>query len=294
MRKGHSPLEVVRDAVDRGIDSVIVGVSGGRDSVATLDLCVKHFRVVRCYFMYVVPGIQFQERYLKMLERRYNVEIERLPHYPLTRILSQGVLRHKTNATMSLRQCKQGHFYAYVRQRFGLRWIALGEKACDSLERNTQMTKRGGVQEQRGTIMPLAWWSDSDVQSYVSSLRIPIAPDYGLSAKSLESLRRQRSGSFSSLLRIDALLLIRERYPDDYDRIRKMFPLVDAHVLRFESLRRRGLIDEKPAVSEVCRRAGKRRSTTSVEPADSHSDSSPTSPTSPGATDGEEIQGEHT
>lgn len=285
MRKGHSPLGVVRDAVSRGIESVIVGVSGGRDSVATLDLCVKHFRVVRCYFMYVVPGIQFQERYLQMLERRYNVEIDRLPHYTLARILSQGVLRHKTNATMSLRQCKQSHFYAYVRQRFGLRWIALGEKACDSLERNTQMTQRGGVQD-RGTIMPLAWWSDSDVQSYVSSLRIPLAPDYGLSAKTIESLRRQRSGSFSSLLRIDALLLIRERYPDDYERIRAMFPFVDAHVLRFESLRRRGLIDEKQPISEVCRRAGKRRAAaTSDSPTDS-----PTLPTSPGATDGEEIQ----
>lgn len=282
MRKGHSPLGVVRDAVSRGIESVIVGVSGGRDSVATLDLCVKHFRVVRCYFMYVVPGIKFQERYLQMLERQYNVEIERLPHFTLPRILSQGVLRHKTHATMSLRQCRPHHFYAYVRQRFGLRWIALGEKACDSLERNTQMTQRGGVQEQRGTIMPLAWWSDSDVQSYVSSLRIPIAPDYGLSAKTMESLRRQRSGSFSSLLRIDALLLIRERYPDDYERIRAMFPLVDAHVLRFESLRRRGLIDEKPAASEVCKRAGKRRAAATTN-----------SPTSPGATDGEEIQADH-
>lgn len=258
MRAGHKPLEVVQEAVKLGIESVIVGVSGGRDSVATLDLCVKHFRAVRAYFMYIVPGIQFQERYLQMLERRYNVEIVRVPHFTLPRILSQGVFRHKTKSAGSLRKCRPHHFYAYMRKRLGVRWIALGEKACDSLQRNTQMVQRGGVQEQRGTIMPLAWWSNSDVESYVSSLRIPLAPDYALAAAAPDALRRSRSGSFSSLLRIDALLQIRERYPDDYERIKRMFPLIDAHVIRYNSLRERGLVSDESAGSEVCRQVAER------------------------------------
>lgn len=260
MREGHKPLEVIHEAVKLGIDSVIVGVSGGRDSVATLDLCVKHFRTVRAYFMYIVPGIQFQERYLQMLERRYKVEIVRVPHFTLPRIMSQGVFRHKTKSTGALRKCRQHHLYAYIRQQLGLHWIALGEKASDSLQRNTQMAQRGGVQTQRGTIMPLAWWSNSDVESYVSSLRIPLAPDYALAASAPDALRRSRSGSFSSLLRIDALIQIRERYPDDYERIKRMFPLVDAHIIRYNSLRERGLIDvEKAAGSEVCKQVAERR-----------------------------------
>ena len=261
MREGHKPLGVIRDAQRHGIDTIAVGVSCGIDSVATLDLCVSHFANVRPYFMYVVPGISFQERYLAYLERRFNVKIERVPHWMLARVLSDGVLRYKTIASASLRKCRPAHFFAWIRQRLNCQWVATGEKAADSLERNTQLVQGGGVQATRLRLYPLAWWSTADVQSYLASKHVMMPPDYRLNAMLPESLRNSRGSSFGGLINMREILPIAENYPEDYARIRKMFPLIDGQLVRWKMLNERGIVTNEKR-SEVCRGVNVRRKAT--------------------------------
>jgi phosphoadenosine phosphosulfate reductase len=241
MRAGKSPLCVVEEAKGRGIDEVIVGVSGGMDSVATLDVCLRSFRVVRPYFMYVVPGLEFQERYLRYLERFYGVAIDRVPHWMLARVYRDAVFRHSTDQTASLRKCRPAHFAAWIRQRTNLWWLATGEKAGDSLERNTSMVRDGAVQESRGRVYPLAWWSTSDVQSYLASKRLALPPDYNLNEQSDPALRSQRGSSFGGIVTMREIVMIAERFPGDLAKIRRVFPLVDVQLQRWKQLKDRGL-----------------------------------------------------
>ena len=74
-------------------DSVIVGFSGGKDSVVTLDLCMKHFSRVEAYFLYYVPGLSFNERMLTWAEHHYGLTIYRLPHFELAQFLRYGSFR---------------------------------------------------------------------------------------------------------------------------------------------------------------------------------------------------------
>jgi phosphoadenosine phosphosulfate reductase len=74
-------------------DNVIVGFSGGKDSICALDLCCRYFGTVHAYFMYLVPGLSFQEAQLRWYEQRHNLKIHRVPHPMLSSWLKWGVFR---------------------------------------------------------------------------------------------------------------------------------------------------------------------------------------------------------
>lgn len=228
------PFDVVRRAKsDYGIDAVVCFVSCGMDSAMALDVCCKHFGRVEPVFMYVVEGISFQERYLRYLEQRNGVTIRRVPHWGLSRVLKGGAFRYHTDGASSLKRLKPRHVEDYARKITGLRWVATGEKYHDSLERNVQISQANGISEERGKLWPLAWWTHSDVQSYAARERIMASPEYRL------KLNCGHRGSFSSLLSVDEIVPIYENYLDDFERIRRVFPMVEAQVQRYYQKRGR-------------------------------------------------------
>ena len=228
------PLDVVRRArSDHRITDVVCFVSCGRDSAVALDLCVKHFDRVEPVFMYVVKGISFQERYLNYLENWCGLKIHRIPHWGLSRVLKGGAFRHMTAGASNLRQLKPRHAEDYVRKLTGVDWIATGEKYHDSLERNVQISKANGISQERKKLWPLAWWTHSDVQAYAARERIMVGPDYRI------KLAGGHGGSMSSLLTTDEIVPIFESYPDDFEKIREVFPHVEAQVQRYYQSRGR-------------------------------------------------------
>ena len=245
------PLHVIRKAREAGITEVAVSFSGGRDSLAVLDLCKKHFATVYAYWMYVVPGLEFQEKYLRYIERRYSLDILRIPHWMLANMFRRGVLRHPTNASMSLRRTRIRHVDAYVRKQFGCDglYIASGEKYSDSLERNTQIVQCGGLSTVRHRLYPIGFWTHYDVQSYVARQNIVMPPDYRLRPQ----VSSRRRGQFGSLLTFDEIIPIRDNFPDDYQRICKYFPQLPAQMARYESQDFRQMIQDRESAAEAAR-----------------------------------------
>lgn len=222
----RDPFEVVRRVKAMGVDSVICGVSGGKDSVAALQLCCEHFDRVVGYFMFLVPGLEFQERYLRYLERRFSIEIIRLPHWNLSNLFKEETFRFPRLESLRVKRLKVKDYDIYLRHLTGAHWIATGEKAIDSVERNAMIRNADGISEKRGRFWPLAFWNHSQVYSYIRQHGIALPPDYGREAVAAGSAR-----SFGDLWH-RSLVWIKQRYPEDYAKILKVFPFAEVQFVR--------------------------------------------------------------
>ena len=203
----------------RVTDSVIVGFSGGKDSIVTLDLCFKYFKRVVPFFMYLVPNLEFQEQMLRRYEERYNTEIIRIPHFEVSNFLKYGSFtQFDTNVDI----VGINDTYAYLRQETGIHWIAAGERCADSIVRNAMIKKSGSIDYQRGRFYPLAYWKKQEVLQYIKYKKLYLSPE-----------QKKLGFSFRSLAG-NEVAVIKEMYPDDYEKILKVYPFIGAGVKRFE------------------------------------------------------------
>lgn len=200
-------------------DSVIVAFSGGKESIVTLDLCCKYFKNVKAFFMYIVPNLSFQERTLQWYENKYDLEIVRLPHMDVSNFFRYGCFR---NADLTFPVISINDIYKYVRLETDIWWIAAGERINDSIVRRAMMKKSGSIDVQRGRFYPTSAWTKKEVLDYIKYHKLYLGQDsrkMGFSFKSLEGRE---------------LFMIRENFPDDYEKILRLYPFAEASVKRYE------------------------------------------------------------
>lgn len=203
----------------RVTDSVIVGFSGGKDSIVTLDLCFRYFKRIVPFFMYLVPGLEFQEKMLRWYENKYKTEIIRIPHFEVSEFLKYGsftLYDHNVDVVGIT------DTYEYIRQKTGIHWIAAGERCADSIVRNAMIKQSGSIDYKRGRFYPIAYWKKNDVMQYIKLRRLYLSPEQ----KKLGFSFRSLSGN--------ELAVIKEHYPDDYKKILRVYPFAGAAVERFE------------------------------------------------------------
>ena len=205
-------------------DSVLVSFSMGKDSIVTLDLCMKYFKHVQPFFMYLVPGLQFQDEALAKYEKHYGVEIIEVPHFENADFYRYGSFR---DADYSVPRVKIRAIYEALRQDTGIYWIAGGEKINDSIVRRAMLKHSGSIDEQRGRFYPVMYWTDKEIKQYMRMQHL-FYPKFN----------QELGFSFHSLAGKE-LSAIKRIYPQDYQRILKFFPEAEAGVLQYEAYKQK-------------------------------------------------------
>jgi phosphoadenosine phosphosulfate reductase len=205
--------------------SCVVALSGGKDSLVTLDLVCEVFERVEAFYLYLVPGLRTFEAPVEAAARRHNITVQKLPHFDLPRLIKYAVLRPHVPNAASIRELRWSDINKTVREQTGIQWIATGERASDSLQRRFYTRVHDGVQPEHNRIFPIWDWCDADVFGYLRARGIQV-PSYG-------DYAAPRGSGFS--LDGRGLSWLKRAHREDYNRVLKVFPYAEAEVIRFDS-----------------------------------------------------------
>jgi phosphoadenosine phosphosulfate reductase len=184
-----------------------------------MDLAVRAGKKVTAFFMYFVPGLDLTEFICGYALKRWGVRVIRIQHWNVSYYLRRGVFR--PDLRLDIPRVTITDVEHAIREGSGVEWIAYGYKSIDSLQRRGMMNKwQDGLNLKRKICAPLKAWNNTDVLSYLNRRHIPV----------LSTVLGYRSSGIN--LSPECLAWLQSRWPDDYQRVLRVFPLATAQVSR--------------------------------------------------------------
>lgn len=200
---------------------VLVGFSGGKDSLCILDLACRFFPEVVPFYMELVPGLEFDNRRLQIAKDRYGLEVLRFPHFIFWEYLKGGVYCDFIEAFENLPDIKAWDYYRWVIHETNSTLMLDGMKKSDGTFRRRKLANES-EEEKRMRYRPLKKWLKWEVLNYLKAQDIPLPKQEDSTS----------AGNAGVSLQVQEVLWMHDNYPADYEKIRAAFPYIDAIVAR--------------------------------------------------------------
>lgn len=188
--------------------AVLVAFSGGKDSLAILDLCVRAFRHVECIHLEFVPGLDLtRNRVLDPLKRLgIKCHLHRSPI--AVGSLIRGVFCDPSFRYDGIPLESQTELFKRVMIESGIPLLCTGKKESDFIRRLASFR-----QNQVFGWHPLQKWTTANVISYLAAHKIPL-PDSTRDAGGID-------------LTAKSLVWLHDRHLADYLRILEWYPYAE-------------------------------------------------------------------
>ncbi len=210
-------------------DTAICSFSMGKDSIGAAIQMRRHFNRVEYVFMYMVPGLEFQEAYLSYYEGVFGRKIKRMPNPSIYRQLNALMYQHPANVDIvdsaNLYEGEYDEVFAAAKHDYGIdenTFVGVGVRASDSLARRTAVKQTGGVNLKRKQFFPIFDWTAQMLVSEIRASGIKLPIDYKIWGRSFDGFDHR------------FLKPLKDNFPKDYEKIRDFFPLIDLEIKRYE------------------------------------------------------------
>ena len=215
--------------------TIILKFSRGKDSIAAWLQCRRYFKIIIPVFQYLIPHMKFEDDSLDYYEQYFGTRIVRVPHPSLYRMLNNWVFQSHPYQLEFIEEYNLVNFdyedlLSNVKEDYKLpeeTYTAIGLRVADNLVRRTSIRKNGAYNPKTHTFYPIYDWSMDKLIDAIKAEKVYLPIDYKLIGKSFDGFQATFVQN------------IKKSLPDDFERIKKFFPLVEADMWRHEFRRRR-------------------------------------------------------
>jgi hypothetical protein len=204
-----------------------LGFSRGKDAIAAWLRLREHFARIIPFHCASVPGLAFVDRSLSYYEEWFQTPILRFMDGACACAVYDLVFQppdhgDATAEAISWRFDKHD-ITAALRHEMNLphAWCAYGINQSDSIDRRIYVNKYLGRIDSRRSFYPCWDWSRAQILESIHKAGIELPPDYRMANRTLAGVPSSRH-----------LPRLAEQFPEDYDRVKLMFPMIEAELAR--------------------------------------------------------------
>lgn len=212
------------ERVSRRQSRIAVSYSGGKDSLAVMDLCVKSFAQVTAFFWYAVPDLEVCNAQIRFARARWGIEVIQIPHWDMMMAMRDGVWCDTTGVMDKIPDMGLKHGYAHSLNIIDTELCATGMKESDGLPRRQFFANIRDSKDAfwRRLVFPIREWSKNDVLDYLRANDIPI--------------HESEPGAVTTGVGLnhDSLCWLHDRHPEDFKKLLRWFPYAEAVIKRRE------------------------------------------------------------
>jgi hypothetical protein len=232
----HLPGKALREWVREQSPKVLLGLSFGKDSLATFHALLDTWprEDIVAYWLYPHPHLAWQRRQLRYYRERLGIPIHAVAARSLWQHLSDVLYQPPQHLPTLLAHhevmgpTEYEALYWMIAQNADIGhlnpWIAHGVRAADSPVRRISITQHGPYNLALRTFYPIWDERKADLLVRLRDLRdnmgVKLPVDYRLWGRTFDGQDYR------------FIQPLAEAFPDDYDRLREMFPLMDTEFIR--------------------------------------------------------------
>lgn len=192
------------------ISNIIIGLSGGKDSMCLCELTKMAGVKAPAYFnMEFLPGLRIQRDMLEYPCRRFGIDYDDILKVPSEHYIKcmhcSAYTWYSPKAKKTFPNCSRTDVFKSVAGRLK-GTVIVGTKKADGITMTRMIDGNKGV-----CLYPMADWTLKDVLTFmeIRKIKIPELTKKGCRGVGLE---------------YSDLKFISENYPDDYEKIQQVFP----------------------------------------------------------------------